>query len=424
MAVRLDDIPPPLPPRPITIHLKQQPRDEDYSIIDTDRDADTNTKPPLSTTTTTTTTPILIPNQISSTFPRPSTILPKPIVIPQTAHTYHGSIHRPFTRATSPALLTLPHPISTPDFLTFLDALNTVWLANPYIQAAGQAGNLLSFVPTIEFQLIALGIQTAAEYGSFVVSQVRTRQYLRLANERLFAPRGLRVRVLKTREMLRVVGVEGEVLELPAVWEGKGGVDEDGDEVWEGEGEKKDGGKGGGGGGGGFDPRMRRMEALKDHVSPLVVEERRAPADGDNWLRRAAGMQEKWFAERQNNRLIGRRGKAVRGFGEAEAADKELLVKMDEVEWAMDEARGRAKERMQGPLGDSLQGRGIVQDDLDKELKKLDRQMEKLVKEREKRVTKRIQQSERRLHRVEKREARIAQKVRWVVITGDDGTSF
>ncbi|RAK95631.1 uncharacterized protein BO80DRAFT_418533 [Aspergillus ibericus CBS 121593] len=400
MAVS-ENIPPPLPPRPITISPKQF--QTEYSI-----DTDTDTK-----------TPLLIPNQILTTYPRPSTILPKPIVIPQTAHTYHGTIHRPFTRATSPILSTLPTPLTTPDFLTFLDTLNTVWLANPYLQAAGQAGNLLSFVPTIEFQLLALGIQTAAEYGSFMVSWVRTRQFLRVANERLFGPRGLRVRVLRTREMLGVVGVEGRgVLELPAVLE-----DEEGDEVWEGgEGEKVEAKERGTGGK--FDPRMRRMEALKEYVAPLVLKERKGPVDGDNWLRRAASMQEKWFADRQNNRLIDRHGKAVRGIGEAEAAEQELLGKMEEVEWAREEARGRAKERMQGPLGESLQGRGIVQDDLAQELKTLDRQMEKLVKEREKKVTKRIQQSERRLQRVEKREARIARKVRWVVITGDDGTQF
>ncbi|OOF93384.1 hypothetical protein ASPCADRAFT_132418, partial [Aspergillus carbonarius ITEM 5010] len=301
MAVCYEDIPPPLPPRPITIYtpppLPKRPQ----------RETHTDTKPLTTTITTipspTSTTPTLIHNQITTTFPRPSTILPKPIVIPQTAHTYHGTIHRPFTRAYSPTLTPLITPL---DFLTFLDALNTVWLANPYIQAAGQAGNLLSFVPTIEFQLIALGIQTAAEYGSFVVSHIRTREYLRLANERLFNPRGLRVRVLGTEEMCRVLGKEGGELVLPRAFD-DGDRDRDG----------------------GFDPRMRRMEALKDYVSPLVYEEKKrsGEAGGDNWLRRAAGMQEKWFAERQNNVLIGRQGKAVRGIGEAEVAERELLGK-------------------------------------------------------------------------------------------------
>lgn len=165
------------------------------------------------------------------------------------------------------------------------------------------------------------------------------------------------------------------------------------------------------------------MEALKEFVSPVVVEEEVVVAK-DNWVKRATDAQEKWFAERQNQLLVGKREKAGKWLSEAEEAEREINGKIEEVQATREAARVRARERLQGPLGESLQGRGIVQDDLEKDLKKLDKSLNKLVKEREKRVTKVLQKGERRLQRVEKTESRIAQKVMWVVVTGDDGTGF
>jgi hypothetical protein len=171
-----------------------------------------------------------------------------------------------------------------------------------------------------------------------------------------------------------------------------------------------------------YDPQVRRMEALKEFVLPLVYDEDLAVAD--NWIKRASDKQEQWFAEKQNSLLVGKREKAGRWISEAEEAERELNKRIEEVEAAKEAARARARERLQGPLGESLQGRGIVQDDLEKDLKKLDKKLDKLLKERAKKVTKMMQKGERRLQRVEKREGRIAQRVMWVVVTGDDGSGF
>ncbi|KAF5855359.1 hypothetical protein ETB97_009362, partial [Aspergillus alliaceus] len=211
---------PPLPPRPPTDEKhptslydpspdntskqhnqqddQQQPHDSDI----------TNDPPPPYTPQT------LIQNQTTDYAYRPSTILPKPIVIPQISHTIHGTIYRPFLRAYAPALES--HGISKADFLAFIDALNDVWLANPYIQAIGATSALVGFIPLLEFQIASLGVQAAAEYGSIKVSQMRTQAYMRLANEELFRPRGLRVQVLRTRVMMGEVGIPGDVLELGA----------------------------------------------------------------------------------------------------------------------------------------------------------------------------------------------------------------
>ncbi|KAI3001655.1 hypothetical protein CBS147345_8601 [Aspergillus niger] len=171
---------------------------------------------------------------------------------------------------------------------------------------------------------------------------------------------------------------------------------------------------------------MRRMDALREYVAPVVFVDDMDVGNGGggDWVRKVAEKQEEWVTQRQNRVFVRRHRRAVRGIGEAEVAEKELLVKMEEVEAEMMAVKGRAVERLSGPLGESLQGRGIVQDDLEKGLKQLQRKMEKLGREREKRVTKRLQQSERTFQRVGKREAKIAQKVMWVVVTADDGVEY
>ncbi|OGM42000.1 hypothetical protein ABOM_009522 [Aspergillus bombycis] len=348
----------------------------------------------------------LIQNQTTHAAYRPSSILPKPVVIPQTSHSIHGSIYRPFARAYAPALESLGIPRS--EFLAFVDALNEVWLANPYIQAISTTSAVACFIPLLQIQIAALGVHAAAEYGSVKVSQMRTQAYMRLANEQLFRPRGLRVQVLKTKVMMREVGVPGDVLELGAC----GGRDEE-------FGDLQDGAEGKGR----YDPQLRRVEALREFVCPIVYEEGGAVVK-DNWIKRASDKQEKWLSERQNSSIVGKREKAGKWMSEAEEAERQLNVKIEEVELAKEAARARARERVEGPLGESLQGRGMIQDDLDKDLKKLDKTLSKLVKEREKKVTKMMQKGERRLQRVEKKESRIAQKVMWVVVTGDDGTGF
>lgn len=83
-----------------------------------------------------------------------------------------------------------------------------------------------------------------------------------------------------------------------------------------------------------------------------------------------------------------------------------LLVKMEEAE-----GLGRGLPRGCLVRWESRSTDGVVQNDLESDLKQMERKMGRLVKEREKRGTKRLQQSERMFQRVGKREAKIVQKV-------------
>ena len=365
--------------------------------------------------------PGLIHNQ---TDDDPSARMPKPCVVPresnssdpkdmeanekeETAQTYHGSIYRPFARAYPPDLL--PHGITRSDFIAFVDGLNEVWLADPYLQAISVSGNVLNFMPLLETQIVGLGVTIAAEYGSIKLSQMRTEAYLRLANTELFKPKGLRVQILKTWEMMHTAGIPRTVLQLRPAGEDERFEDLDDTNTDKGKGRE-------------YDPQLRRMEALKDYVMPLTFDPGRPSFD--NWLKQASEKQERFFSERQNSIIRGKREKAAKQVSEAESVERELNRQADELESAKAKATIRAAERLSGPLGESNQGQLWIQEDLEKELKKLDKQVQRVSREKEKKVTRKVQQSERRLHRVEKREHRIVQKVMWIVVSADDGTGF
>lgn len=275
-------------------------------------------------------------------------------------------------------------------------------------------GNILNFMPLLETQVVGLGVTLAAEYGAFKLSEMRTEAYLKLANEELFKPRRLRVQVLKTWEMMQEVGIPRTVLQLQPV--GRDEKFEDLKETASDQEQNQDQAQES------YDPQLRRMEALKDYVMPVVFDPGRPSSD--NWLKRASEQQEQWFSERQNSIIRGKREKAAKQASKAEAVEGDLNQQVDELELAKTKATSRAAERLDGPLGESNQGRLWVQEDLEKDLKKLDRQLQRVNKEREKKVIRRVRKSERQLHRVEKREHRIVQKVMWVVISEDDGTGF
>ena len=275
-------------------------------------------------------------------------------------------------------------------------------------------GNLLNFMPLLETQIVGLGVTLAAEYGSIKLSQMRTEAYMKLANEELFKPKGLRVQVLKTWEMMHEAGIPRTVLQLQPVGGDEQFEDLDKkDKQQEKQGEKQ---------GKDYDPQLRRMEALKEYVMPLTFDPGRPSSE--NWLKKASERQEQWFSERQNTIIRGKRDKAAKEASEAEAVERELNRQVDELELIKSQATARAAERLSGPLGESNRGQLIVQEDLEKDLKKLDKQLQRVNREKEKKVGRKVRHSERRLHRVEKREHRIAQKVMWVVVSGDDGTGF
>ncbi|KAF1995230.1 hypothetical protein P154DRAFT_526513 [Amniculicola lignicola CBS 123094] len=115
----------------------------------------------------------------------------QPIAIPATS-TNLGS---PFLRAYPPALEAYNIPV--PTFLQFLDELNRAIVVSPPLQVLGLAGELVGIVPLATAQIVGTSISAAAQLGAYGVSKGRSEMFIKEANETLFAPRGLRVDIVK-----------------------------------------------------------------------------------------------------------------------------------------------------------------------------------------------------------------------------------
>ncbi|KLO19417.1 hypothetical protein SCHPADRAFT_885332 [Schizopora paradoxa] len=121
-----------------------------------------------------------------------------PVCIPQ----MEVGFDMPFARAYPPGLAELG--ISQEVFLDFIDGLNTAMIASPPLQVVDFAGLVIGFVtssPHETFFLIGLGLQAGAQIGIRVIAKTLTDRFMRAANERIFAPAGLRVRICKSPAM-------------------------------------------------------------------------------------------------------------------------------------------------------------------------------------------------------------------------------
>ncbi|KAH8663002.1 hypothetical protein BGZ60DRAFT_412520 [Tricladium varicosporioides] len=206
-------------------------------------------------------------------IPHPSTF--KPIVIPQSSHSQpiRTAFFSPFPRAYSPALQTLD--ISQSDFLSFIDHLNEAFIAAPGFQIASHVTGAISSIPLPLAGLVGSILGAPVNGASNAVSFKNAKEFLAEANRNFFERRGVRVRVLKTEKMMACVGVgyHGAELRLPALT-GEYELD---------------------------DPRMRRVRALGDKVSPVTFSVSQEPMEMGRWKR--WGLKE---AQRQDDKMARR----------------------------------------------------------------------------------------------------------------------
>lgn len=118
-------------------------------------------------------------------------MLQHPIAIPATSE----QLGSPFLRAYPLELenLDLPAPI----FLKFLDDLNRHIVVSPGLQVVNTTGDILGLAPLAEAQIVGTALNVAAEAASYGVSKSRGEMFLRQANKELFAPRGLRIAIVR-----------------------------------------------------------------------------------------------------------------------------------------------------------------------------------------------------------------------------------
>lgn len=125
----------------------------------------------------------------------------KPIAIPATSH----KLGSPYLRAYPSILAT--YGISRDSFLDFLDKLNRVSVASPPAQVLGLAGNIVSFVPLHTAQIVGGAVNAAANLSTYAMSKGQTEMLVRNANETLFAPRGLKLEVVRLDAVAKLTGM-------------------------------------------------------------------------------------------------------------------------------------------------------------------------------------------------------------------------
>ncbi|KAK0455478.1 uncharacterized protein EV420DRAFT_1749275 [Desarmillaria tabescens] len=135
----------------------------------------------------------------------PSNGIPLPLCIPQTATKFGSPFSRGYNNVLSEAV-DLPQA----ELLAFIDGLNLAMTASPPLRVVDTAGMIIGLIPYHWTIIASTVIQTAAQTGMHVLSKTLTDRYLRAANQRLFKPRGLSVRLCTTNAMMRLISGEGE----------------------------------------------------------------------------------------------------------------------------------------------------------------------------------------------------------------------
>ncbi|KAL3473846.1 hypothetical protein BJX99DRAFT_190287 [Aspergillus californicus] len=356
-------------------------------------------------------------------FPRTASQL----TIPEISKFLRGTFLSPFMRSYSPFLADAK--ISPEEFLGFIDGLNTVFIGHPVFQATGLVGGVLTIVPFHPVQLAGVGVQVISGLGTAAISYARTRAYIKAANQELFGPRGLRVKVITTKKMMAEVGVDDDRAQLLSasipspvptkeVTE-RGIIQAD---------QKIPLGKSGetaipttvyGSTSTSLDPRLQWMQALGDKVAPLQIDGLPGRVKPDNFLNRMSGSFAARQEIRQMKRLNRRQGKAHRRqeeyVGGAEWERQHGDERIRKIQSRIDEIQTKATENLYQNMYDP-EKRVQIQMNLE-DLGKQQQKLEQAVREHDMKVEETLGQGNATLTNVKAMEARLVQKIRWLVIS-------
>jgi hypothetical protein len=127
--------------------------------------------------------------------------LQQPIAIPTTS----AALGSPFLRAYPIELEDFDIP--PPDFLSFIDELNRVMVVSPPVRVLGLAGDIVGLVPLATAQIVGGAVSAAATITNVGMSKGRSELFIRESNKTLFAPRGLKVNIVKLEVVAKAAGI-------------------------------------------------------------------------------------------------------------------------------------------------------------------------------------------------------------------------
>ncbi|KAK5098058.1 hypothetical protein LTS08_006813 [Lithohypha guttulata] len=175
-----------------------QPPPPDYSAIDTDQKTQHERRVPLSQSRNASSSATMNVIHQSAAIRR----LQKPIAIPATTPAPGSS----FLRAYPPSLES--YQISRSRFLHFLDEVNRVAVEFRSLEPLNLAETIRDFVYTTA-ETVGTAVHSAISAGGTTSGhdEGRTEVFLRMANEEMFNPKGLKCEIATTEVVVQVAGV-------------------------------------------------------------------------------------------------------------------------------------------------------------------------------------------------------------------------
>lgn len=309
------------------------------------------------------------------------------------------------------------HGIREADFVTFIDGLNEAFIAHPIFQGLGIVGGVMSmFYGITPVQWAGAGLQVASGVASIATSYLRTRAYMKAVNQDLFHPSGLHLNIMTTTNMMKKVGCPEDKLQLPPL-ESNSDLDQD---IWsdakstveasDTSSPAQD------------DPRMRRVKALQGYVMPIDLDVPAAVAP-DSLFRRMGAARAAKQMRNQERKMTKQRTKGETKFQKKSRAAEKKQRKGEEriggVQREFASNKAALERRMTETQDPKQQDKALKA--FEKKENKLNSKLAKRMAKMDKQVDKRLKQAEAGRSKVDGEEARIAHKVRWIVISPWNG---
>ncbi|KAG4437204.1 hypothetical protein IFR05_007323 [Cadophora sp. M221] len=321
----------------------------------------------------------------------------------------------PFARAYSPALASLPDPISHDQFIGFIDGLNNAFISSPIFQMAHVLGGGLLGTQILPAQIAGGVFQIASVGMSAGVSMVRVRSFMKKSNTNLFAPRNLIAKIMTTKKMMAEikcnnVDTKGKLI-LPPLEELSDLTPETGAVIVrdpnvaappstvE-------------------DPRVRRTRALEGYIAPLDFEASALPKGKYD---KYGGAPLRWLNKRQDTKLAKAATKSsekrLSKAPEAEAEMEKSELAIQDIEHKMIEVHQASEAELAATPDDRYR----IEARSEQEIAMLEAAREVEIERRNKALALIYKKGDKKLNKLAKNEEKVANRILWVVITKIDG---
>lgn len=311
----------------------------------------------------------------------------------------------PFVRTRAPEL-EQQYGLSSSELLVFIDGLNEAFMANPALQVTDAIGTIVGFVPLQTTQIVGASLNVAAGIGTAGVSIVRTKRYMKKANETIFKPKGLHAQICKTEQMLTQIGLGGDTVvfaksQFQAMIGSAQAQEPSGNAI------------------------ARRMESLGDRVMKLSFDNIAAPVSPNNWAKKLGSFAAQHAEKNQLKELEKKQTKAHEKAAKAE----QKFAKTEEKHGSDDGQMGDIMRDMEG-VQNQIQYLDPTDRRYEKHLRELEREHRELERKLKRHDAQRSRETERMEKNTRKRDAKNAKrdvkeakkikKIYWILITTEE----